>query len=126
MACNMYAVRTYFLIIASITPGKQVYLWDERESTFITARGDEDVLRKAHIFTGPLLALLVNFRCPPLKNFNAPRPRIKGVQSWILSYRRYNLQFLKMSDILKHVLLLNNNNNDNVTLFTFNNINILQ
>ena len=26
---------------------------------------DEDVLKKAHIFTGPLLRLLVNFRCPP-------------------------------------------------------------
>jgi hypothetical protein len=26
--------------------------------------GDEDVLKKAHIFTGPLLGLLVNFRCP--------------------------------------------------------------
>jgi hypothetical protein len=34
-----------------------------RESTFITPRGggDEDVLKKAHIFTGPLLRLLVNF-----------------------------------------------------------------
>jgi hypothetical protein len=32
---------------------------------------------------------------------------IEGVQSGILSYHRYNLQFLKMSDILKHVLLLN-------------------
>ena len=39
--------------------------------------GDEDVLKKAHIFTGPLLRLLVNFRCPPLqvfKIFNAPPP----------------------------------------------------
>ena len=27
--------------------------------------GDEDVLKKAHNFTGPLLRLLVNFRCPP-------------------------------------------------------------
>jgi hypothetical protein len=77
-------------------------------------RGDEDVLKKAHIFTGPLLMLLVNFRCPPLqvfKIFNAPPlpPEfgIEGVQSGILSYHRYNLQFLKMSDILKHVLLLN-------------------
>ena len=26
---------------------------------------DEDVLKKAHIFTGPLLRLLVNFRRPP-------------------------------------------------------------
>jgi hypothetical protein len=34
---------------------------------------------------------------------------IEGVQSGILSYHRYNLQFLKMSDILKHVLLLNKN-----------------
>ena len=49
---------------------------------------------------------------PPLqvfKIFNAPPPEfgIEGVQSGILSYHRYNLQFLKMSDILKHVLLLN-------------------
>jgi hypothetical protein len=35
---------------------------------------------------------------------------IEGVQSGILSYHRYNLQLLKMSDILKHVLLLNKNN----------------
>jgi hypothetical protein len=27
--------------------------------------GGEDVLKKAHIFTGPLLRILVNFRCPP-------------------------------------------------------------
>jgi hypothetical protein len=51
---------------------------------------------------------------PPLqvlKIFNAPPPEfgIEGVQSGILSYHRYNLQFLKMSDILKHVLLLNKN-----------------
>ena len=48
-----------------------VYITDNpdhlRESTFITPRegGNEDVLKKAHIFTGPLLRLLVNFRCPP-------------------------------------------------------------
>jgi hypothetical protein len=41
---------------------------------------------------------------PPLPEF-----AIEGVQSGILSYHRYNLQFLKMSDILKHVLLLNKN-----------------
>jgi hypothetical protein len=34
---------------------------------------------------------------------------IEGVQSGILSYHTYNFQFLKMSDILKHVLLLNKN-----------------
>jgi hypothetical protein len=34
---------------------------------------------------------------------------IEGVQSGILSYHRYNLQFLKMSDTLKHVLLLSKN-----------------
>jgi hypothetical protein len=38
-----------------------------------------------------------------------PEFGIEGVQSGILSYQRYNLQFLKMSDILKHVLLLNKN-----------------
>jgi hypothetical protein len=51
---------------------------------------------------------------PPLqvfKIFNAPPPEsgIEGVQSGILSYRRYKLQFLKISDILKHMLLLNKN-----------------
>ena len=76
--------------------------------------GDEDVLKKAHIFTGPLLSLLVHFRRPPLqgfKIFNAPLLEfgIEGVQFGILSYHRYNLQFLNMSDILKHVLLLNKN-----------------
>jgi hypothetical protein len=40
---------------------------------------------------------------PPLPEFG-----IEGVQSGILSYHRYNLQFLKMSDILKHVLLNKN------------------
>ena len=64
---------------------------------------------EAHILTGPLLGLLVNFRCPPpsFNIFNAPpESGIQGAQSGILSYRRYNLQFLKMSDILKHVLLV--------------------
>jgi hypothetical protein len=75
-----------------------------RESTFIMPRGDEDVLKKAHIFTGPLLRILVNFQCPP------PESRIEKVQSGgILSYHRYKLQFLKMSDVLKHMLLLNKN-----------------
>jgi hypothetical protein len=72
-------------------------------------RGGEDVLKKAHNFTGPLLRLLVNFRHPPLqvsKIFNAP-PQ-KKLESGILSYHTYNLQFLKMSDILKHVLLNKN------------------
>jgi hypothetical protein len=52
---------------------------------------------------------------PPFKflKFSMPLPPtefgIKGVQSGILSYHRYNLQFLNMSDILKHVLLLNKN-----------------
>jgi hypothetical protein len=85
-----------------------------RESTFITPRGgDEDVLKKAHIFTGLLLRLLVNFDATPSKflKFSMPPPPlefgIEEVQSGILSYHRYNLQFLKMSDILKHVLLLN-------------------
>jgi hypothetical protein len=47
--------------------------------------GDQDVLKKAHIFTGPLLRLLVNFRYPlqVFKIFNAPPPEfgIEGVQS---------------------------------------------
>jgi hypothetical protein len=74
-----------------------------RESTFITPReGDQDVMKKAHIFTGPLLRLLENFDDPPPLEIG-----IEGVQSGILSYHRYNLQFLKMSDILKQVLLLN-------------------
>jgi hypothetical protein len=34
---------------------------------------------------------------------------VEGVQSGILSYHRYNLQFLKMSGILKHMLHLNKN-----------------
>ena len=38
-----------------------------------------------------------------------PESGIQGVQSEILSYRRYNLLSLKMSDILKHVPLLNKN-----------------
>jgi hypothetical protein len=38
-----------------------------------------------------------------------PESGIEGVQSGILSYRRYKLHFLKMSDILKHVVLLNKN-----------------
>ena len=76
---------------------------------------DEDVLKKAHIFTGPLLRLLVNFRCPSkfYKIFNATPPPppsppefgIEGVQSGILSYHRYNLKFLKMSDILKSMCM---------------------
>ena len=63
-----------------------------------------------------MMRLLVNFRCPPLQVFKfsmTPPPLefgIEGVQSGILSYHTYNLQFLKMSDILKHVLLLNKNN----------------
>jgi hypothetical protein len=75
-----------------------------RESTFIMPRGDEDV----SIFTGPLLGLLVNFRPSPqvFKIFNAPRIR-NWSPEYNLSYRRYNLQFLKMSDILKHVFLIN-------------------
>jgi hypothetical protein len=44
-----------------------------------------------------------------LKFSMPPEFGIEGVQSGILSYHRYNLQFLKMSDILKHVLLLNKN-----------------
>ena len=41
-----------------------------RESTFITPReGDQDVMKKAHIFTGPLLRLLENFDVPPLQVF---------------------------------------------------------
>ena len=40
---------------------------------------------------------------------SSPESGIEGVQSGILSYRRYKLQFLKMSDILKHMLLLNKN-----------------
>ena len=104
-----------FVCIFVILIERNVYI---RESTFITPRGgDEDVLKKAHIFTGPLLRLLVNFRCPPSKflKFSMPPPPpphppefgIDGVQSGILSDHRYNLQFLKLSDILKHVLLLN-------------------
>jgi hypothetical protein len=88
-----------------------------RESTFIMPRGggDEDVLKKSHIFTGPLLRLLVNFLCPSLQVFKISMPPpppefgIEGVQSGILSYHRYYWQ--KMSDILKHVLLLNKNTN---------------
>ena len=69
-------------------------------------------MKKANIFTGPLLKLLENFDAPlqVFKIFNAPPPLefgIEGVQSGILSYHRYNLQFLKMSEIIKHVLLLN-------------------
>ena len=49
-----------------------------RESTFITPReGDQDVMKKAHIFTGPLLRLLENFDVTPLqvfKIFIAPPP----------------------------------------------------
>jgi hypothetical protein len=50
---------------------------------------------------------------PEILKFSMPPPEfeIKGVQSRILSYHRYNLQFLNMSDVLKHVLLLNNNTN---------------
>ena len=49
---------------------------------------------------------------PPLQvlKFSMPPPLefgIEGEQSGILSYHRYNLQFLKMSEIIKHVLLLN-------------------
>ena len=78
------------------------------------AEGGEDVLKKAQIFTGPLLRILLNFRSPlqVFKIFNDPTPPetgIKGVQSGILSYPRYKLQFFKMSDILKHVLLLSKN-----------------
>jgi hypothetical protein len=68
-----------------------------RESTFIMPRGGGwRCLEKTHIFTGPLLGLLVNFWCPPVfKIFNTPPPPetgIQGVQSGIFSYRRYNLQ----------------------------------
>ena len=67
-----------------------------RESTFITPReGDQDVMKKAHIFTGPLLRLLENFDVPPSKflKFSLPPPPplefgIEGVQSGILSYHR--------------------------------------
>jgi hypothetical protein len=38
-----------------------------------------------------------------------PESGIQGVQSEILSCRKYNLQSLKMSDILKHAPLLNKN-----------------
>jgi hypothetical protein len=78
-----------------------------RESTFITPRGgggdedvlkkahteggggDEDVLKKAHNYTGPLLRLLVNFRCPPFKflKFSRPPPTKK------LGSKEYNLEF---------------------------------
>jgi hypothetical protein len=43
-------------------------------------------------------SMFLKFSMPPPPEFG-----IKGVQSGILSYHRYNLQFLKMSDILKHV-----------------------
>jgi hypothetical protein len=51
-----------------------------RESTFITPRGgDEDVLKKAHIFTGLLLRLLVNFDATPSKflKFSMPPPPLE-------------------------------------------------
>ena len=95
--------------IPECTKGKYIYYAEGGGG-----EGDEDVLKKAHIFTGPLLRLMVNFRCPSSKflKFSMPPPPefgIEVVQSGILSYDRYNLQFLKMSDILKHVLLLNKN-----------------
>jgi hypothetical protein len=38
-------------------------------------------LKKAHIFTGPLLMLLVNFRCPPSKlKFAMPPPPEFGIE----------------------------------------------
>ena len=92
-----------------------MYVWDKGKYIYY-AEGGGDVLKKAHIFTGPLLRLLVNFRRPPpsFLKFSMPPPPppefgIERVQSGILSYHRYNLQVLKMSDILKHVLLLSKN-----------------
>jgi hypothetical protein len=52
-----------------------------RESTFIMPRGgDEDVLKKAQIFTGPLLRLLVNFRCPPSKFLKFSMPPLQNLE----------------------------------------------
>jgi hypothetical protein len=56
--------------------------------------GGEDVLKKAHNFTGPLLRLLVNFRCPPFqvsKIFNAP-PTKKS--------KEYNPEFSLVMDTI--------------------------
>jgi hypothetical protein len=41
--------------------------------------GGEDVMKKAHNFTGPLLRLLVNFRCTLSKflKFSMPPPQKK-------------------------------------------------
>jgi hypothetical protein len=72
-------------------------------------------LEKSSYFYRAPVEVVGKFSMPPLqvfKIFNArasPEFGIEGVQSRILSYHRYNLQFLKMSDILKHVLLLNKN-----------------
>ena len=49
-------VKDAYLIILK---GKYIYYAEEGGG------GGEDVLKKAHIFTGPLLRLLVNCRCPP-------------------------------------------------------------
>jgi hypothetical protein len=118
---NNSVIRQAYLILVLIN--KEI-----RESTFISPRGgDEDILKKAHIFTG-LFRLLVNFlgghrkfsnnpvqvigkfSMPPSRflKFSMPPPPefgMEGVQSGILSYHRYNLQFLKMSDILKHMFM---------------------
>ena len=70
-----------------------------RESTFITPRGgDEDVLKKAHIFTGPLLRLLVNFRCPLskfLKFSMPPPPSLQNSES-----KEYNPEFSLIIDTI--------------------------
>jgi hypothetical protein len=69
-------------------------------------------MKKSSYFYRAPVEVIGKFRCPPSKflKFSMPPPLefgIEGVQSGILSYHRYNLQFLKMSEIIKHVLLLN-------------------